>query len=168
MSETDTPTARVALVHDWLNQMGGAENVLEEMVALFPGAPIHTSIYAPDKMPEAYRRWPIRTSFMQRLPGSPLAVVVKLMITEGARHPDLVQFYWDNVASRGLTAIGSLLERGVKNGEFRESAVQQYPHLVVAPTIMAVVFGLLFKDVELDTDGLIDTHIEILLEHLKA
>ena len=66
-----TPLAgrRVALVHDWLNQMGGAENVLEELVDLFPGAPIYTSIYAPDHMPDAYRAWPIRTSFMQRLPG---------------------------------------------------------------------------------------------------
>ena len=58
----------VALVHDWLNQMGGAENVLEELVDLFPGAPLYTSIYAPDRMPDAYRSWPIHTSFMQRLP----------------------------------------------------------------------------------------------------
>ena len=61
--------ARVALVHDWLNQSGGAENVLEEMVALLPGAPIYTSIYAPAQMPDAYRTWDIRTSFMQWLPG---------------------------------------------------------------------------------------------------
>jgi glycosyltransferase involved in cell wall biosynthesis len=60
---------KVALVHDWLNQMGGAENVLEELVGLFPGAPVYTSMYAPHKMPEAYRTWPIHTSFMQRLPG---------------------------------------------------------------------------------------------------
>jgi glycosyltransferase involved in cell wall biosynthesis len=60
---------RVALVHDWLNQMGGAENVLEEMVALFPGAPIYTSMYDAGHMPESYRQWPIHTSFMQRLPG---------------------------------------------------------------------------------------------------
>lgn len=60
---------RMALVHDWLNQLGGAENVLEEMVSLFPEAPIYTSIYAPELMPDTYRRWPIRTSFMQRLPG---------------------------------------------------------------------------------------------------
>ncbi len=60
---------RVALVHDWLNQMGGAENVLETLVEMFPGAPIYTSIYAPDLMPPEYRQWDIRTSFMQRLPG---------------------------------------------------------------------------------------------------
>jgi glycosyltransferase involved in cell wall biosynthesis len=59
----------MALVHDWLNQMGGAENVLEEMVSLFPDADIYTSIYAPDRMPADYRDWPIYTSFMQRLPG---------------------------------------------------------------------------------------------------
>ena len=60
---------RIALVHDWLNQMGGAENVLEELVTMFPGAPIYTSMYAPDVMPPAYRDWEIRTSFMQHLPG---------------------------------------------------------------------------------------------------
>lgn len=59
----------IALVHDWLNQMGGAENVLEELNGLFPAAPIYTSIYAPGRMPDLYRRWDIRTSFMQRLPG---------------------------------------------------------------------------------------------------
>jgi glycosyltransferase involved in cell wall biosynthesis len=60
---------RLALVHDWLNQMGGAENVLEELVDLFPGTPIYTSMYDPAKMPDAYRDWDIRTTFVQRLPG---------------------------------------------------------------------------------------------------
>jgi glycosyltransferase involved in cell wall biosynthesis len=63
------PQRRVALVHDWLNQRGGAENVLELLVSIFPGAPVFTSMYAPDRMPAAYRAWDIRTSFMQRLPG---------------------------------------------------------------------------------------------------
>lgn len=58
-----------ALVHDWLNQIGGAEDVLEALVGLFPGAPIYTSIYWREKMPAGYRQWPIRVSFMDRLPG---------------------------------------------------------------------------------------------------
>jgi glycosyltransferase involved in cell wall biosynthesis len=58
-----------ALIHDWLNQIGGAEDVLETLVAMFPGVPIYTSIYWPEKMPPRYRRWPIRTSLMDRLPG---------------------------------------------------------------------------------------------------
>lgn len=59
---------RIALVHDWLNQSGGAENVLEELVDLFPAAPVYSSMYAPDLMPDTYRGWDIRTSFMQHLP----------------------------------------------------------------------------------------------------
>ncbi|MEM7530586.1 MAG: glycosyltransferase [Chloroflexota bacterium] len=58
----------LALVHDWLNQIGGAENVLEEFNSLFPIAPIYTSMYAPALMPSRYQAWDIRTSFMQRLP----------------------------------------------------------------------------------------------------
>jgi glycosyltransferase involved in cell wall biosynthesis len=60
---------RTALVHDWLNQVGGAENVLELLVRMFPGAPVHTSMYAGERMPAAYREWDIRTTFMQYLPG---------------------------------------------------------------------------------------------------
>lgn len=58
----------IALVHDWLNQLGGAEDVLENLVELFPTAPIYTSIYDRAGMPAHYRQWPIRTTWMDRLP----------------------------------------------------------------------------------------------------
>lgn len=60
---------RVALVHDWMNQLGGAENVLEEMERIFPGAPIYTSMYDAAQMPAAWREWDVRTTFMDALPG---------------------------------------------------------------------------------------------------
>jgi glycosyltransferase involved in cell wall biosynthesis len=60
---------RVAIVHDYLNQYGGAERVLEALHDLYPDAPVYTSIYDPAAMPDRYRRWDIRTSWMQRLPG---------------------------------------------------------------------------------------------------
>ena len=58
-----------ALIHDWLNQIGGAEDVLEALVEMYPGAPVYTSIYAPDIMPPAYRQWDIRVTWMNHLPG---------------------------------------------------------------------------------------------------
>lgn len=60
---------KVAIVHDWLNQIGGAEGVLEALVEMFPEAPVFTSMYWPEVMPEAYRSWDIRTTWMDRLPG---------------------------------------------------------------------------------------------------
>ncbi len=59
---------RVAIVHDWLNQRGGAEEVLEVLRSMCPAAPVFTSIFIPQAMPNEYRTWTIRTSFMQRLP----------------------------------------------------------------------------------------------------
>jgi glycosyltransferase involved in cell wall biosynthesis len=59
---------KVALVHDYLNQYGGAERVLEELHGLFPSAPVYTSMYWPEKMSATIRALDIRTSFMQRLP----------------------------------------------------------------------------------------------------
>jgi glycosyltransferase involved in cell wall biosynthesis len=60
---------RVAIIHDYLNQYGGAERVLEALHELYPSAPVYTSIYDPQAMPGFYRSWDIRTSWMQRLPG---------------------------------------------------------------------------------------------------
>ncbi len=59
---------KIAFVHSWLNQYGGAERVLEAAHELFPHAPVYTSIYDPKALPPLYRTWDIRVSFMNRLP----------------------------------------------------------------------------------------------------
>ena len=61
---------QLALVHDWLNQMGGAEAVLETLVDMFPRAPIYTSIYWRKRMPPTYQGWELRTSWLTRQPGT--------------------------------------------------------------------------------------------------
>ncbi len=38
---------RIALVHDYLKEIGGAETVLEALSDLFPDAPIYTTLYRP-------------------------------------------------------------------------------------------------------------------------
>ncbi len=59
---------KIALAHDWLNQLGGAEKVLETLVEMYPRAPVYTTIYAPDLMPAAYRQWDIRPSWLNGAP----------------------------------------------------------------------------------------------------
>ncbi len=59
---------KLAIVHDYLNQYGGAEKVVEVLHKVFPDAPIYTSIYLPQNMPESFQKMNIRTSFMQKLP----------------------------------------------------------------------------------------------------
>lgn len=59
---------KLAIVHDYLNQYGGAERVVEVLHELYPDAPIYTSIYTPDTMPSVFREMDIRTSFLQKFP----------------------------------------------------------------------------------------------------
>jgi AcrR family transcriptional regulator len=120
-----------------------------------------------DLSAEDFIRGPL-LAFMQRLPGSPASVVIRLMISEAPRHPDLVDYYWENVASRGLGALRQLLERGVADGEFRRSAVNELPQLFVAPVMMSIVWGIVFAERALDTDQLIATHVDMILAYIKA
>ncbi len=69
---------RVAIVHDYLNQHGGAENVVEVFADMFPDAPIYTSVYDSERMPESWKRRDIRTSFMQHI--SPSLAVARALI----------------------------------------------------------------------------------------
>lgn len=59
---------KLAIVHDYLNQYGGAERIIEVFHEMYPEAPIYTSIYNPDRLPPVFRSMDIRPSFMQRLP----------------------------------------------------------------------------------------------------
>jgi glycosyltransferase involved in cell wall biosynthesis len=59
---------QVALVHDYLNQMGGAERVVLALHEIFPDAPLYTSIYDPKRVDTAFQKIDVHTTFMQKLP----------------------------------------------------------------------------------------------------
>ena len=60
--------SRIALVHDYFVQMGGAERVAEAMHDSFPSAPLYTTVALPQSLPQRLRQADIRTSPLQRLP----------------------------------------------------------------------------------------------------
>ncbi len=62
---------KIALAHDHLTQFGGAEKVLSEFHRLFKQAPIYTLVFNQQAVGEYFSDWDIRTSFLQKMPGSP-------------------------------------------------------------------------------------------------
>jgi glycosyltransferase involved in cell wall biosynthesis len=64
---SDTRAPRVVIVHDYLNQRGGAEKVVGVLHKMFPHAPIYTSIVDRNHLWSDLDDADIRTSFMQRL-----------------------------------------------------------------------------------------------------
>lgn len=59
---------RVALVHEYLNQFGGAERMLLILCAMFPDAPIYTLFYDRDATGGVFEGKNVRTSFLQNIP----------------------------------------------------------------------------------------------------
>ncbi len=107
--------------------------------------------------------------FMQRLPNSPVRIVVRLLISEGPKHPDLTAYYYDNVVSGGMAVLRQLISRGVKNGEFRQSSLDQFPQLIIAPVLVSIMWKSLFQEHHpLDTDKLLQTHIDLTLAAIKT
>lgn len=60
---------KVAIVHDYLNQMGGAERVVAVFHKMFPDAPIYTTIVDQNKLLPELEDAVIHTTWMQRIPG---------------------------------------------------------------------------------------------------
>jgi len=116
---------------------------------------------------EEFIRGPL-LEFMKNVPNSPIAIVIKLLIAEGARHPDLVDYYWENVVSKGLTAISRFIDRGVERCEFRNTAGNDLPQVVLAPMMLSMIWRLIFAKRELDTNKLMETQIDMLLAWIKA
>jgi len=61
---------KIALVHDYLTQYGGAERVLEVLAGMFPEAPIYTLLYDEKATGRVFKKRDVRTSFLQKIPFS--------------------------------------------------------------------------------------------------
>jgi AcrR family transcriptional regulator len=129
---------------------------------------LKAEIESTDLTAEEYLRGPF-LAFAKQIPKSPARVLVRLMIAEGAKHPDLTDWYHRNVVSHGLAALRSLIERGVRDGEFRKSALQEFPHMVVTPVLFAIVWSLVFGNrAHLNGDRFIEAQVDLLLCAIKA
>ncbi len=60
---------KVALSHDWLTGMRGGEKCLDLLCQGFPGAPVHALIHKPEGVSGTINAHPVRTSFLQHIPG---------------------------------------------------------------------------------------------------
>lgn len=60
---------RIALVHDYLIQDGGAERVLMALHEMYPDAPVYTLLHDKKRANPVFANWDIRTSFLQSVPG---------------------------------------------------------------------------------------------------
>ena len=59
---------KIAIIHDYFTQLGGAERVAEALMQMLPGATLHATVALPDHLPQGLQGAPLVTSWMQYLP----------------------------------------------------------------------------------------------------
>ena len=101
--------------------------------------------------------------------GTERATLLRLIVAEGMRFPELAEFHHREVVSRGVEAIRRIAEKGVASGEFRSDALRRFPQLAIAPVLLAVLWDGLFGRIEpLDTDAFLEAHLAVLMQGLKG
>lgn len=61
---------KIAIAHDWLTNMGGAEKVIINFNELYPEAPIYTTVYNRDKLDLSLQNINVKTTFLQKIKGA--------------------------------------------------------------------------------------------------
>ncbi|MGE3062539.1 MAG: glycosyltransferase [bacterium] len=61
---------KTAIIHDYLNQYGGAERVLETLLEIYPDADVFTLLYDKNSMPDTINKANIKKSFLSKFPFS--------------------------------------------------------------------------------------------------
>jgi AcrR family transcriptional regulator len=117
---------------------------------------------------EAFLKGPF-LAFIQEVVGSRRAFIVRLLIAEGHKHPELTAFYYETVVSRGIETLTRLIDRGIESGEFKPTPLRDYPQLLISPVLLAVIWRNLFeRHRQLDSDALLATNIELLIDAIRA
>jgi AcrR family transcriptional regulator len=82
----------------------------------------------------------IMMGWWERIGNTKLSGLTKLMIAESGNFPEVARFYHEEVISRANAMVISMLERGIRRGEFRKIDSAQAMNVVVAPMIMLMMW----------------------------
>lgn len=115
---------------------------------------------------EARLRATLRASYTL-LAGSKIRNIVIMLIGEGGRFPQLVEFYFNNVIVRSRSIIAKVVNDGVADGVFRPISVEAFPQLIIGPGVMGAIWAQHFQRLSpIDLDDLYEAHMDLLLNGL--
>jgi AcrR family transcriptional regulator len=105
----------------------------------------------------------------QEVLGTRRVDIVRLLLREASRFPELAEIYHREVISRGLALLRGIAERGVASGEFRSDEIVRFPQLAIAPALVALLWTSLFQRLEpIDVAGMLDAHLALMMKALKG
>ncbi len=95
--------------------------------------------------------------------------IIRLLISESHKFPQLAEIYYNDIILPGVSTIRLILEKGASSGEFRPTAVAQFPQILLAPGILAVLWSLIFGDRHaLELESYREAHLQFVLSGLHG
>jgi len=123
---------KVAIVHDYIKEYGGAERVLEALHGVFPDAPVYTSIYLPKYLGphrERFKNWKIKTSWADVIPfNSKLISPIRIVAPELFKSLDLSSYDAVIVSATGAYSPNTIQTRSEKKGKMQKAIHICYMH----------------------------------------
>lgn len=116
---------------------------------------------------EARLRATLRSAY-KLFTGPDIRKIVIMIVGEGDRFPELVDYYYENVIARGRDVVSSVIKDGIEAGEFRPIPVDAFPQIVIGPGVMGALWAHHFNRLSpLDLDDLYEAHMELLMGGLR-
>lgn len=103
----------------------------------------------------------------RRLVAGDLPLLIKIIVAEGARFPDIPAYYHEVTVSKAQRILGRVVARGVASGEFRAGAVADLPLVLMGPALMAALWRTTFEPIQpIPLDQFLAAHVELVLRGL--
>jgi AcrR family transcriptional regulator len=108
-------------------------------------------------------------TFVREIVATRRSAIVRLILAEGPRFPDIADFYYREVVSRGLAGMRALIELGIARGEIGQKGLKDFPQIVIAPAMVAVIWqGLFARHAPLDATAMLRVHLDLIFGEGRA
>jgi AcrR family transcriptional regulator len=89
--------------------------------------------------------------------------IVRLIVAEGPRFPAVADFYYREVVSKGLAGMRAAIKLGIARGEIKHKDLAQFPQILIAPAMIAVIWQSLFaRHAPLDANEMFRVHLDLI------
>ena len=108
-------------------------------------------------------------SWWESVGNTKLGGIPKLMFSECRNFPEIGKFYYDEVISRGHRLMQSVLETGMKSGEFRAMDANYAMRLILAPMVFLLLWRHSFDFCDskhIDADRYLEQHLDMITNGL--
>ena len=105
---------------------------------------------------------PILRALVEELQAARIGDLLRLVIAESGRFPELAEFYYREVIERAMNAIARLAREARATGELASDALVRFPQLIGAPVAITFLWGTLFERfAPLDRSALLGAYLDL-------